>query len=97
VLISVSDTGIGMTAEETAMLFNEFVRIKNEKTRGILGSGLGLSIIRKLAAFYGGDCSVQSTPGQGSTFTVSLDLSSEREPTDNGTQGHNPLAAGRQA
>lgn len=83
-LISVSDTGIGMTAEETAMLFNEFVRIKNEKTRGILGSGLGLSIIRKLAAFYGGECSVQSTPGQGSTFSVSLDLSSGTETTDNG-------------
>ncbi len=86
VLISVSDTGIGMTAEETAMLFNEFVRIKNEKTRGILGSGLGLSIIRKLAAFYGGECSVQSTPGQGSTFTVSLDPSSGMESKDNGTK-----------
>ena len=44
-----ADTGIGMTAEECGRLFHEFVRIKNDKTRNILGSGLGLSIVRKLA------------------------------------------------
>ena len=55
VTIAVTDTGIGMTAEEMAKLFGEFSRIRNEKTRNILGSGLGLSILRRLAGLYGGD------------------------------------------
>lgn len=70
--LTVRDTGIGMTPEETAMLFREFVRIKNEKTRSILGSGLGLAIVKKLALMYGGDVSVESEPDRGSAFTVVL-------------------------
>jgi signal transduction histidine kinase len=72
VVITVSDNGIGMTEEESQKLFGEFVRIKNEKTRNILGSGLGLSIVKKLAQLYGGDATVASKPGVGSTFTVVL-------------------------
>ena len=70
--IRVADTGIGMTAEEAARLFGEFVRIRNEKTRDVLGSGLGLSIVKKLAQLYGGEVRVESEPGVGSTFTVVL-------------------------
>lgn len=70
--IRVADTGIGLTAEESARLFEEFVRIKNDKTRNIAGTGLGLSIVRKLAHLYGGDATVSSEPGVGSTFTVTL-------------------------
>ena len=70
--IIVSDTGIGMTEEECERLFSDFVRIKNEKTRNILGSGLGLSIVKKLAVLYGGDATVKSEPDKGSTFTVTL-------------------------
>jgi len=72
VSIAVTDTGIGMTADETDRLFGEFVRIKNERTRTILGTGLGLSIVRRLAALYGGDVRVASEPDRGSTFTVTL-------------------------
>ena len=72
VVVAVSDTGIGMTKDDAARLFGEFVRIKTEKTRDILGSGLGLSIVRKLAVLYGGDVSVTSEPDVGSTFTVVL-------------------------
>ena len=72
VTIEVSDNGIGLTADEAAKLFNDFVRIKNEKTRNILGSGLGLSIVKKLAQLYNGDVNVQSEPDVGSTFTVVL-------------------------
>jgi signal transduction histidine kinase len=72
VRIRVADTGIGMTPEETAKLFGEFVRIKNAHTRNVLGSGLGLSILKRLAALYDGDVAVESTPGEGSTFTVTL-------------------------
>ena len=73
ITISVADTGIGMTPEEAARLFTDFVRIRNEKTRHILGSGLGLSIVRKLADLYHGQVSVASQPGEGSTFTVVLE------------------------
>jgi two-component system, sensor histidine kinase and response regulator len=72
VAISVSDTGIGMSKEEAAKLFGEFVRIKNAKTRSILGSGLGLSIVKRLAMLYDGSASVESEPDVGSTFAVSL-------------------------
>jgi two-component system sensor histidine kinase/response regulator len=70
--IAVADTGIGMSEEDVAKLFGEFVRIKNAKTRNILGSGLGLSILKKLSQLYGGDVSVTSTPDVGTTFTVTL-------------------------
>ncbi len=72
VTITVSDTGIGMSEEETAHLFGEFARVKNEKTRNILGSGLGLSIVKKIASLYGGEAKVMSEPNVGSTFTVTL-------------------------
>jgi signal transduction histidine kinase len=71
--IAVTDTGIGMSAEELERLFGEFVRIRNEKTHNILGSGLGLSIVRKLALLYRGDVRAESQPDVGSTFTVTLD------------------------
>jgi len=72
VILRVADTGIGMTLEETGRLFAEFVRIRNEKTKAILGSGLGLSIVKKIALLYGGSVSVSSQPDIGSTFTVVL-------------------------
>ncbi len=72
VKIQVSDTGIGLTPEESAKLFQEFVRIKNEDTYKILGSGLGLSTVRKLAQLYGGDATVKSEKDKGSIFTVTL-------------------------
>jgi signal transduction histidine kinase len=72
VKIQVEDTGIGMTQDECQRLFSDFSRIKNEKTRHILGSGLGLSTLKKLATIYNGDISVISQPDAGSTFFVSL-------------------------
>jgi len=70
--ILVKDTGIGMSEEEVSQLFKEFVRIKNNRTRGISGSGLGLSIVAKIASLYGGRVHVESIPDQGSIFTVTL-------------------------
>jgi signal transduction histidine kinase len=71
--IRVQDTGIGMSAEELESLFGEFVRIKNAKTRNITGSGLGLSIIKKIIENnYGGEIKAESVPDEGSTFSVRL-------------------------
>jgi len=61
-----------MTEEEASRLFNEFVRIKNKNTQNILGSGLGLSIVKRIAHLYEGEVSVKSQPSVGSTFTVVL-------------------------
>lgn len=72
VRIEVADTGIGMAPAEVARLFGEFVRIKNEKTRHIPGSGLGLSVVRKLAHLNGGEVAVESAPDRGTTFTVEI-------------------------
>ena len=72
VKVTVRDTGIGLTAEEAGKLFNEFTRIKNEQTVKILGSGLGLSTVRKIANMYDGEAKVTSEPGVGSTFSVTL-------------------------
>lgn len=72
--ITVEDTGIGMSSEETGLLFRDFVRIKNQKTKLITGSGLGLSIAKKMAELYHGTIEVKSTPDVGSTFTVKIPL-----------------------
>jgi len=72
VRIAVADTGHGLTPEEQAKLFTEFMRIKNEHTVKVLGSGLGLSTVRKIANLYEGEATVASEPGVGSTFTVTL-------------------------
>lgn len=73
VKITVRDTGIGMSREETEKLFHDFVRIKNRKTREISGSGLGLSITKKFVELYNGEISVSSEPDKGSTFNVILE------------------------
>ena len=82
--ITCRDTGIGLSEAEAQQLFREFVRIKNAKTRAILGSGLGLSIVKKLAALYGGDVTVTSVPDEGSTFTVTLGAAAAAAPLAGG-------------
>ncbi len=67
-----TDTGIGIKESDIDTLFDEFVRIKNERTKDITGSGLGLSIVKKVVELYNGSISVESTPDIGSTFTVRL-------------------------
>lgn len=72
VVFTISDNGIGMSEEDMSKLFNEFVRIKNQRTKGISGSGLGLSIVKKIIDAYDGDITVTSSPDKGTTFTVTL-------------------------
>ena len=74
VTLAVSDTGIGLDAEECARLFKPFAQADTSTTRRFGGTGLGLSIVRRLARAMGGDVAVESAPGTGSTFTVTLTL-----------------------
>jgi signal transduction histidine kinase len=69
---AISDTGIGMTAEQKAKLFEEFTQADATTAQRFGGTGLGLAITRKLARMMGGDVTVTSEPGKGSVFTVRL-------------------------
>lgn len=73
-LITVADTGIGISADNINNLFQKFYRIKNEETKSIAGTGLGLWITRGLARKMNGDITVESIEGVGSHFTLHLPL-----------------------
>jgi signal transduction histidine kinase len=70
--LAVADSGIGMTAEQQAKLFQDFTQADSLTARRYGGTGLGLAISRKLARMMGGDVTVASEPGKGSVFTVRL-------------------------
>jgi len=70
--LAVADSGIGMTAEQQAKLFEEFSQADKATAQRFGGTGLGLAITRKLARMMGGDVTVTSEPGWGSVFTVRL-------------------------
>jgi PAS domain S-box-containing protein len=72
VRVEVRDTGIGLAPDEQAQLFTRFFRARNKATREVGGTGLGLAITRSLIELHGGEISVTSAPGQGSTFCCTL-------------------------
>ena len=71
-VLTVQDTGRGMTPEELAHVFERFYRAEGAGEAGAKGSGLGLSICRRIAELHGGSIAVESRPGKGSTFTARL-------------------------
>lgn len=73
-IISISDSGIGMTEKDLSNLFQEFFRAKNEFTRGISGTGLGLKIVKQIVESYHGKVEVESEYKKGTIFTIKLPI-----------------------
>lgn len=76
--LSVSDTGIGIQPENIHRVFDPFWQVEQTATRRATGTGLGLTVTRRLANLLGGDVVVMSTPGEGTTFTVTLPVKAPR-------------------
>jgi signal transduction histidine kinase len=70
ITLAVTDTGIGMTPEQMAKLFQEFSQASSSTASKYGGTGLGLVISRRFCQMMGGDITVESEPGRGSTFTI---------------------------
>ena len=71
-VLEVGDTGIGIASRDLDRIFERFYRVDPARSRQTGGTGLGLSIVRHVAELHGGDVTVRSVLGAGSTFTVTL-------------------------
>jgi CheY-like chemotaxis protein len=92
----VADTGIGMTEEQLGRLFQRFEQADGSTTRNFGGTGLGLALTRAFSRLLGGDVSVESRPGFGTTFTLRLPANIPDQVADTGPDGADHAIAGRQ-
>ena len=81
ITFSVADTGIGIAPEFHRAVFEDFVQVNSPVQKRLRGTGLGLSLSRRLAELLGGSVALQSAPGQGSTFSVTLPLQFKGTPS----------------
>ncbi len=94
VIFSIQDTGIGMTPEQMSRLFRAFTQGDEATTRRYGGAGLGLAITQRFCQMMGGDVTVASEPGQGSTFTIRLPARAAGAPADLGAEAESPASDG---
>ncbi|MEH0819816.1 MULTISPECIES: SpoIIE family protein phosphatase [unclassified Micromonospora] len=87
VTLSVSDTGVGVPADQQELLFRRFHRVRGSGGRSHEGTGIGLALVQELVRLHGGDVGVRSVEGEGSTFTVRLPYG---RPTDAARVGAEP-------
>lgn len=86
VQLIVSDSGVGIPAEELEKIFERFHRVQHTKGRSQEGTGIGLSLVQELVKLLGGKISVSSKPGEGAVFTVDLPLASEKNSTERSSE-----------
>ena len=82
--LEVVDRGIGITRREQSKIFEKFYRTGDPLVHNTKGSGLGLSLVRHITHAHGGEVEVESTPGKGSKFTLSLPLAAAAQQPTNG-------------
>jgi signal transduction histidine kinase/DNA-binding response OmpR family regulator len=83
IVLAVEDSGVGIAAQEIPRLFERFHRVKGTQSRTHEGTGIGLSLVRELAELHGGTVHVDSEPGRGSRFVVTLQAGSAHLPAGN--------------
>jgi two-component system phosphate regulon sensor histidine kinase PhoR len=82
VIIHVKDTGYGISAEDLPFIFDRFYRANDQRIKNIEGNGLGLAIVKSIIEKHGGRISVESKPGKGSCFTITLPLAQQQQQAD---------------
>jgi signal transduction histidine kinase len=90
--IAVRDTGVGLSDDEQARLFQKFSQVDESATRKVGGAGLGLAVTRRLARLMGGDVTIESEPGKGATFSLTIRADPTREASRASRQGRLLLA-----
>ncbi|WP_127502704.1 SpoIIE family protein phosphatase [Actinoplanes solisilvae] len=91
--VTVSDTGVGVAADEMPRLFERFHRIENAKSRSNEGSGIGLALVKELVELHGGTVTAASTPGEGTTFTIRVPFGDGHLPESAASSGSIETAA----
>jgi PAS domain S-box-containing protein len=81
-ILMVSDTGTGIPPEEVPHLFERFHRVRGARARTFEGSGIGLALVRELVRLHDGEVAVESTVGEGTTFTVAIPVGTARLPSN---------------
>ena len=94
--LTIEDSGVGIAAEEIPRLFERFHRVRGAASRTHEGSGIGLSLVRELVRLHSGSIRVESTPGVGSRFIVTLKAGTAHLPTEqiDGSEDHSPADRG---